>query len=111
MKDNTLLPGEWCGGQLHPHPLAQSGDTKSYKIVLMVGADRHEIEIMQGNAQYRGGGMEQLIEAAFAQAQFLRERANTGDDHGACVSEKEAETWEQLAQTAQSEFARLSAGR
>jgi hypothetical protein len=63
MKDNTLLPGEWCGGQLHPHPLAQSGDTKSYKIVLMVGADRHEIEIMQGNAQYRGGGMEQLIEA------------------------------------------------
>jgi hypothetical protein len=51
MKDNTLLPGEWYGGQLHLQPLAQSVDTKSYKIVLTVGADRHEIEIMQGSAQ------------------------------------------------------------
>jgi len=48
MKDNTLLPGEWYGGQLHLQPLAQSSETKSYKIVLIVGADRHEIEIAQG---------------------------------------------------------------
>jgi len=48
MKDNTLLPGEWYGGQLHLQPLAQSGEPKSYKIVLTVGADRHEIEIAQG---------------------------------------------------------------
>lgn len=47
MKDNTLLPGEWYGGQLHVQPLARSGDTKSYQIVLMVGSDRHEIEIAQ----------------------------------------------------------------
>ncbi len=48
MKDNTLLPGEWYGGQLHLQPLAQSSETKSYKIVLMVGGDRHEIEVTQG---------------------------------------------------------------
>jgi hypothetical protein len=48
MKDNTLLPGEWYGGQLHLQPLAQSGEPKSYKILLTVGADRHEIEIAQG---------------------------------------------------------------
>jgi len=35
-------------GQLHLQPLAQSSETKSYKIVLIVGADRHEIEIAQG---------------------------------------------------------------
>jgi len=34
--------------QLHLQPLAQSGDTKAYRIVLMVGADRHEIEMTQG---------------------------------------------------------------
>jgi len=49
IKDNTLLPAEWYGGQLHLQPLAQSGDTKSYKIMLTVGADRHEIEVMQGS--------------------------------------------------------------
>jgi hypothetical protein len=47
IKDNTLLPGEWYGGQLHIEPLANSGETKSYHIVIMVGADRHEIEIDQ----------------------------------------------------------------
>jgi hypothetical protein len=51
MKDNTLLPGEWYGGQLHLQPLAQSNEAKSYKIVLMVGADRHEIEVEQASAQ------------------------------------------------------------
>ena len=34
LKDNTLLPGEWYGGQLH-------------LFALMVGPDRHEIEIAQ----------------------------------------------------------------
>jgi hypothetical protein len=51
MKDNTLLPGEWYGGQLHLQPLAQSRETKSYKIVLMVGTDRHEIEIEQASVR------------------------------------------------------------
>jgi hypothetical protein len=48
IKDNTLFPGEWYGGQLHLQPLADSGNTKTYRIVLNVGADRHEIEIAQG---------------------------------------------------------------
>jgi hypothetical protein len=51
MKDNTLLPGDWYGGQLHLQPLAQSSEAKSYKIVLIVGNDRHEIEIEQASAQ------------------------------------------------------------
>lgn len=51
IKDNTLLPGEWYGGQLHLQPLAQSGEAKSYKIVLMIGADRHEIEVEQASAR------------------------------------------------------------
>jgi len=36
---------------MHLQPSVQSSDAKSYKIVLMVGADRHEIEVMQGSAQ------------------------------------------------------------
>jgi len=51
IKDNTLLPGEWYGGQLHLEALAQSGEAKSYKIVLMVGPDRHEIEIEQASTR------------------------------------------------------------
>lgn len=48
MKDNTLLPGEWYGGQLHIQPLTDTGSEKTYKIALMVGADRHEIDLVQG---------------------------------------------------------------
>src|SRR5262249_15960414 len=51
IKDNTLLPGEWYGGQLHLQPLGQSGGAKSYKIVLMIGADRHEIGVEQASAR------------------------------------------------------------
>lgn len=49
IKDNTLLPGEWYGGQLHLQPLASdsSGGAKSYRISLLVGSDRHDIDIMQ----------------------------------------------------------------
>ena len=49
IKDNTLLPGEWYGGQIHLQPLvSESGRAKTYQIVVMVGADRHEIDIAQG---------------------------------------------------------------
>lgn len=48
MKDNTLLPGEWYGGQLHLQPLTDTGGEKTYKIALTVGADRHEIDLVQG---------------------------------------------------------------
>ena len=51
IKDNTLLPGEWYGGQLHIQPLiSEQGPTKLYPIVVRVGADRHEFDISQGGA-------------------------------------------------------------
>lgn len=49
IKDNTLMPGEWYGGQLHlsPPTTPPSGNQKTYSIVIMVGADRHVIEVAQ----------------------------------------------------------------
>jgi hypothetical protein len=49
IKDNTLLPGEWYGGQLHIQPLASDDAPggRTYSIAMMVGADRHEIDIVQ----------------------------------------------------------------
>jgi len=49
IKDNTLMPGEWYGGQLHLSPPVNppSGNQKSYSIVITVGADRHVIEVAQ----------------------------------------------------------------
>jgi hypothetical protein len=49
IKDNTLLPGEWYGGQLHIAPPTDQGDAKKvYSIVIVVGSDRHVVEIAQG---------------------------------------------------------------
>jgi hypothetical protein len=49
IKDNTLLPGEWYGGQLHiAPPTDQPGGQKVYSIVIIVGSDRHVIEVAQG---------------------------------------------------------------
>jgi hypothetical protein len=51
IKDNTLLPGEWYGGQLHlAPPTDQGGGPKSYTIIITVGSDRHVIDISQGPA-------------------------------------------------------------
>src|SRR5665213_1426742 len=51
IKDNTLLPGEWYGGQLHiAPPTDQPGGQKVYSIVIVVGSDRHVIEVAQGPA-------------------------------------------------------------
>jgi hypothetical protein len=49
IKDNNLLPGEWYGGQLHLSPPASppSGNTKSYTIALLVGGERHVIDVSQ----------------------------------------------------------------
>jgi hypothetical protein len=49
IKDNTLMPGEWYGGQLHLSPPVNppSGNQKSYSIVITVGTDRHVIEVAQ----------------------------------------------------------------
>jgi hypothetical protein len=51
IKDNTLMPGEWYGGQLHlAPPTDQAGGPKVYSIVIMVGSDRHIIEVAQAQA-------------------------------------------------------------
>jgi hypothetical protein len=51
VKDNTLMPGEWYGGQLHiAPPTDQGGGAKTYSIVIVVGADRHVVEVAQGPA-------------------------------------------------------------
>lgn len=51
IKDNTLMPGEWYGGQLHLAPPTDQGSgPKTYTIIIMVGADRHVIEVAQGPA-------------------------------------------------------------
>ena len=48
IKDNTLMPGEWYGGQLHiAPPTDQGGGQKSYTIVITVGTDRHVIDVAQ----------------------------------------------------------------
>ena len=51
IKDNTLMPGEWYGGQLHiAPPTEQAGGQKAYTIVITVGSDRHVIDIAQAPA-------------------------------------------------------------
>jgi hypothetical protein len=51
IKDNTLMPGEWYGGQLHVSPPTdQGGAQKSYTLVITVGPDRHVVSINQGPA-------------------------------------------------------------
>jgi len=48
MKDNTLMPGEWYGGQLHLQPLVSNGsEQKTYVISLAIGSERHDVEIVQ----------------------------------------------------------------
>lgn len=49
IKDNTLLPGEWYGGQLHIQPLlSEGGRQKLYSINIQVGGEQHEIQVAQG---------------------------------------------------------------
>jgi hypothetical protein len=49
IKDNTLLPGEWYGGQLHlAPPTDQGGAQKTYTVVITAGSDRHVIDMAQG---------------------------------------------------------------
>jgi hypothetical protein len=53
IKDNTLMPGEWYGGQLHLAPPvdAAGGSSKNYVLTLLVGSDRHVIDVSQGQAR------------------------------------------------------------
>ncbi len=51
IKDNTMMPGEWYGGQLHlAPPTDQGGAAKTYTIVITVGTERHVIDVSQGPA-------------------------------------------------------------
>ncbi|NYG49861.1 hypothetical protein GGD67_007360 [Bradyrhizobium sp. IAR9] len=51
IKDNTLMPGEWYGGQLHlAPPTDQGGGPKTYIIVITVGTERHVIDVAQSPA-------------------------------------------------------------
>lgn len=52
IKDNTVLPGEWYGGQLHiSAPEANSSESaKTYTINVRVGAETHEIKVVQARA-------------------------------------------------------------
>jgi len=51
IKDNTLIPGEWYGGQLHlAPPTDQGGGPKTYTIILTIGTERHVINVSQGLA-------------------------------------------------------------
>jgi hypothetical protein len=51
IKDNTLMPSEWYGGQLHlAPPTDQTGGPKTYTIIITVGSDRHVVEVSQGPA-------------------------------------------------------------
>jgi hypothetical protein len=52
IKDNTLMPGEWYGGQLHfQQPSSDDGPMKIYTIAILVGSDKHEISVVQGGPQ------------------------------------------------------------
>jgi hypothetical protein len=49
IKDNTLLPGEWYGGQLQFD--APNGDApKSYGITVHIGNDTHQFDVLQAAA-------------------------------------------------------------
>ncbi|WP_232628301.1 hypothetical protein [Methylobacterium sp. Leaf118] len=51
IKDNTVMPAEWVGGQLHIEPPAGGvGAAKAYVITVPVGNDIHEITVTQGKA-------------------------------------------------------------
>lgn len=53
IKDNTLFPNEWYGGQLHLQSPSYdgAGSRKNYSIAIRVGPDLHEIEILQETTQ------------------------------------------------------------
>ncbi len=42
------MPGEWYCGQLHIAPLVSADGNKTYTISVLVGNERHEIQVAQG---------------------------------------------------------------
>ncbi len=47
LKANTIMPGEWVGGQAHISPPAKTESGKEYRITVVVGADVHQIDVSQ----------------------------------------------------------------
>ena len=48
IKDHTVLPGEQYAGKLSIEaPVAETAGAKQYSIILTVGTDRHEIQVIQ----------------------------------------------------------------
>lgn len=48
IKDNTMMPGEWYGGQVvFDPPQMSTGDQKAYRITINVGGERHEVDVAQ----------------------------------------------------------------
>jgi hypothetical protein len=43
IKDNTLFPGEWYGGQVQFDP-PRDAENKKVVISIQVGADQHQVE-------------------------------------------------------------------
>ena len=52
LKDNTIMPGEWIGGQVHVSaPVSKSGQPKTYTITITIAGEVHSIEVTQGQAK------------------------------------------------------------
>lgn len=49
LKDNSVMPGEWIGGQIHfAPPEAEAGQSKQYTISISLAGEVHEIDVTQG---------------------------------------------------------------
>jgi hypothetical protein len=48
LKDNTVMPGEWVGGQVHISPPVSGGQPKRYTIAVNLAGDAHQVEVIQG---------------------------------------------------------------
>ena len=52
LKDNTIMPGEWVGGQVHiSPPSTMNGQSKNYVISVSFAGDVHQIEVVQQRGQ------------------------------------------------------------
>jgi hypothetical protein len=49
LKDNTIAPREWVGGQVNFSPPNSSTAAKHYTINVDVGGEQHQIDVVQGN--------------------------------------------------------------
>lgn len=50
LKDNTVMPGEWVGGQVQFASPANDPEGKAYRITIAIGSDVHEIDVSQQGA-------------------------------------------------------------